>query len=184
MLSKSTFAALRPQKAFLVIGAGFEGGLPWNRLAEPARLLLGADRPEEARLLSPEEFEMLRVESGFPWFGADIDGATLPLEGRQDAAIAMDKGCYMGQETVSRLVRVGHVNRMLVGLRFDGAAPAAGTPLTRDGKPTGKMTSVAGSSGLGMARLEDCTPGTALEAGGRRVEVVTVPAWPKPLSGL
>ena len=183
MLSDSTFKALRSQTAWLVIGEGFARGLPWNRLAEPARLLLGVDPPEDAEPLAPEEFELLRVASGFPWFGADIDGTTLPLEGRQDAAIAMDKGCYMGQETVSRLARVGHVNRMLVGLRFDGAAPAPGAPLTRDGKATGMVTSVAGTRGLGMARLEDGAAGTVLDAGGARAEVVTVPGWPKPLSG-
>jgi folate-binding protein YgfZ len=184
MLSNSTFKALRSQTAWLVVGAGFDRGLPWNRLTEPARLLLGVDPPEGADLMSPEEFEVLRVASGFPWFGSDLDAATLPLEGRQDAAISMDKGCYMGQETVSRLARVGHVNRMLVGLRFEGGTPPAGTPLTRDGKATGKVTSAAADRGLGMARLEDGAVGTVLAAGGVRAEVVAVSAWPKPLSGL
>jgi len=183
MLSRSSFKALRSQTAWLIIGAGFDRGLPWTRLSEPARLFLGVDPPVEAEPLTDEEFHALRVESGFPWYGADLDAATLPLEGRQDAAIAMDKGCYMGQETVSRLVRVGHVNRRLVALRFSGAAPAAGTPLTRDGKETGTVTSVAGSFGLGMARLEDGAVGTVLDAAGARAEVVAVPAWPKPLSG-
>ena len=182
MLSQSTFKALRSQTAWLIVGEGFTRGLPWNRLSEPARLLLGVDPPEDADFLSAEEFEALRVASGFPWFGADLDGTTLPLEGRQDAAIAMDKGCYMGQETVSRLVRVGHVNRRLVALRFGGLAPVAGTVLTRGGKTTGKVTSVAGSNGLGMVRLEDEAPGTALDAGGVRAEVVSNSVWPTPLS--
>jgi folate-binding protein YgfZ len=181
MLSSSTLKCLRSQTAWLVIGEGCDRGLPWTRLNEPARLLLGVDPPEEADIMSPEEFEALRVASGFPWYGVDLDEHTLPLEGRQDAAISMDKGCYMGQETVSRLVRVGHVNRRLVALRFSGAA-AAGAPLTRDGKTTGKVTSVAGAFGLGMARLEDEAPGTALDAGGVRAEVIAVPAWPTPLS--
>ena len=182
MLSSSVMKCLRSQTAWLVIGEGFARGLPWPRLSEPARLLLGVDPPEEAGLISPAEFAELRVASGFPWFGADLDEATLPLEGRQDAAISMDKGCYMGQETVSRLVRVGHVNRRLVALRFDGAAPAAGAPVTRAGKVSGKVTSVAGARGLGIVRLEDEAPGTALDAGGAPAEVVVVPAWPAPLS--
>jgi tRNA-modifying protein YgfZ len=85
---------------------------------------------------------------------------------------------------VSRLVRVGHVNRRLVALRFPGAAPAAGAPLTRGGKATGKVTSVAGGRGLGIVRLEDEAPGTVLDAAGAPAEVVAVPAWPAPLSGL
>ncbi|MFI5346009.1 MAG: YgfZ/GcvT domain-containing protein [Elusimicrobiota bacterium] len=182
MLSKSTFKALRSQTAWLILGEGFERGLPWNRLSVPARLLLGVDPPEDADMMFPDDFEALRVASGFPWFGVDMDGSTLPLEARQDAAIAMEKGCYMGQETVSRLVRVGHVNRRLVALRFSGAVPAAGTPLTRGGKPTGKVTSAAGVVGLGMIRVEDEAPGTVLDAGGSPAEVVVVSSWPTPLS--
>lgn len=184
MLSNSVMKCLRSQTAWLVIGEGFDRGLPWNRLSEPARLLMGVDPPEEADLMSPDEFSELRVASGFPWYGIDLDERTLPLEGRQDDAISMDKGCYMGQETVSRLVRVGHVNRRLVALRFAGAAPAAGAALARDGKATGQVTSVAGARGLGMVRLEDEASGTVLDAGGVPAEVVVVPAWPVPLSGL
>jgi hypothetical protein len=182
MLSNSALKCLRAQSAWLVIGEGFARGLPWPRLSEPARLLLGVDPPEEADLMSSAEFHELRVASGFPWFGADLDEHTLPLEGRQDAAVSLDKGCYMGQETVSRLARVGHVNRRLVALRFGGAAPAAGTQLTRAGKATGKVTSAAGKNGLGMVRLEDEAPGTALDAGGVAAEVVALVAWPTPLS--
>ena len=182
MLSNSSLKCLRPRTAWLVIGAGFSRGLPWPRLSEPARLLLDVDPPEASEPMSPEEFQRLRVASGFPWYGVDLDEHSLPLEGRQDDAISMDKGCYMGQETVSRLVRVGHVNRRLVALRFGGASPAPGTVLTRGGKATGKVTSVAGGSGLGIVRLEDEAPGTSLDAGGASVEVVALAAWPAPLS--
>ena len=182
MLSNSKLKCLRSQTAWLVIGAGFDRGLPWPRLSEPARLLLGVDPPEEADLMSPDEFHDLRVASGFPWFGADLDERTLPLEGRQDAAISMDKGCYMGQETVSRLVRVGHVNRRLVALRFDGPAPEVGQKMTRGGKAAGIVTSAARSVGLAMVPVEDEAPGTALDAGGVRAEVIAIPAWPTPLS--
>ncbi|MFI5360536.1 MAG: YgfZ/GcvT domain-containing protein [Elusimicrobiota bacterium] len=182
MLSNSSLKCLRAQAAWLVIGAGFERGLPWPRLSEPARLLLGVDPPPHADMMSPEEFQELRIVSGVPWYGADLDDTTLPLEARLDASISMDKGCYMGQETMSRLVRVGHVNRRLVALRFGAPAPAVGTPLARGGKTTGKVTSVAGTAGLGMVRLEDEAPGAALDAGGVRAEVVAVPAWPTPLS--
>jgi len=126
MLSKSTMRVLSG-RAWLVIGAGYERGLPWTRLSQPARLLIGADPPEEAEILSEPEFEALRVASGLPWFGADMDAATLPLEARQEAAISLDKGCYMGQETVSRIVHMGHVNKTLMGLRFTGSPAAVGS---------------------------------------------------------
>lgn len=180
MLSQSVLKALRSQTAWLVVGEGFGVGLPWDRLSEPARLLLGVDPPIEAEPMTPDEFESLRVASGFPVYGADMDEQTLPLEARQEAGVSLDKGCFMGQETVSRLSRVGHVNRILVGLTFPAGAPVPGTALSRDGAATGSVTSVAGGLGLGMVRVADMAPGTRLDAGGLAAEVRPVPSWPRP----
>lgn len=174
MLSDSTLKALRSERAWLVIGDGFAKGFSWDRLSEPARLLLGVDPPEEAELLSDAEFDALRVASGFPWFGADMTAESLPLEARQDAAISMEKGCYMGQETVSRIVFRGHVNKILMGLRGN---VSPGDPIMRDGKEIGRVTSAAGDVALGIVRYEDAKPG-ATDSG----ELFVFPTWPKPLS--
>ena len=146
-LSRSEFSRLSI-RAWLFIGDGYEPGLPWPRLSEPARLVLGADPPSGAEILSSEGFHALRVGSGLPWFGADIDGETLPLEGRQEAAISLDKGCYMGQETVARIVYRGHVNRCLMGVSFPGGVPTAGGVLLRNGREIGRVTSAAGTVAL------------------------------------
>ncbi len=182
MLSESTLKALRSEQAWLIIGEGFDRGLPWTRLSEPARLLLGVDPPEEAEPLSDAEFEALRVESGFPWFGADMNAESLPLEARQDAAISMTKGCYMGQETVSRIVFRGHVNKILMGLRFSGEPAVAGSVVWRDGKEIGKLTSVSGSAGLATVRYEDAVAGVKVSAADCEGELFLFSAWPKPLS--
>lgn len=180
MLSKSVLKSLRSQTAWLVVGAGFDTGLPWDRLDEPARLLLGVDPPIEAEPLTDDEFDALRVAAGFPVFGRDMDGTALALEARQESAVSLDKGCYMGQETVSRLARVGHVNRILVGLSFPSGAPAEGAALTRDGVASGAVTSVSGALGLGMVRVADMAPGTRLSADGKTAEVRAVAKWPAP----
>jgi folate-binding protein YgfZ len=180
MLSDSTLKALRSQQAWLVFGEGLERGLPWTRLGEPARLLLGVDPPEDADFLT--EAEAMRVNAGFPWFGADMTADSLPLEARQDAAISMDKGCYMGQETVSRIVFRGHVNKILMGLRFKGDAPPAGSVIWRDGKEIGKVTSSVGGVGLGVVRYEDAIPGAKVSAADRESELFLFSSWPKPLS--
>lgn len=182
MLSESTLKALRSEQAWVIIGEGFERGLPWTRLNEPARLLLGVDPPEEAEPLSDAEFEALRVSSGFPWFGADMNAESLPLEARQDAAISMEKGCYMGQETVSRIVFRGHVNKVLMGIRFGGEPPAAGAVVFREGKEIGKLTSVSGAVGLAMVRYEDAVAGAKVTAADREGELFVFSSWPKPLS--
>lgn len=181
MLSKSELKPLRAQSAWLVVGRRYTAGLPWPRLLEPARLVLGADPPEEAELFGLAEFEKVRVASGFPWYGADMDASTLPLEARQEAAISLDKGCYMGQETVSRLVYRGHVNRRLAGLKFSGPAPAAGTPVLREGEEVGKVTSAAGSVALAMLKLDATELGTVLTAGGASAVTMEFPSWPAPL---
>lgn len=181
-LSDSTLKALRSERAWLVVGEGYDRGLPWNRLCEPSRLLLGTDPPEGADILSEEEFEEMRVGAGFPLFGADMNEESLPLEARQDAAISMEKGCYMGQETVSRLVFRGHVNRILMGIRFGGESPSAGSVISREGKEIGRLTSRAGSIALGMLRHEDAVAGAKVSAAGREGELFLYSGWPKPLS--
>lgn len=182
MLSDSSLKSLRSERAWLVVGAGYERGLPWDRLGEPARLLLGVDPPEESDIMSEAEFEALRVKAGFPWFGADMSAESLPLEARQDAAISMDKGCYMGQETVSRVVRLGHVNKILMGLRFSGAAPAPGTVVLSGERAVGHVTSASGAVALGVIRGADAVPGVRVSAGGVEGELFVFDAWPKPLA--
>ena len=182
MLSDSKLKALRSQQAWLILGEGFDEGLSWTRLDEPARLLLGGDPPANADLLSDSEFEVLRVKAGFPWFGVDMNDESLPLEARQDAAISMDKGCYMGQETVSRIVFRGHVNKILMGIRFSGEPAPAGSVVLRGEHAVGHVTSAVGAVGLGIIRYDDAVAGVKVTADGREGELFVFPSWPKPLS--
>lgn len=113
-----------------------------------------------AGLPGPDEAE--RIADAWPRWGVDVDGETIPLEAGLDAALSYTKGCYMGQETISRIHHMGHVNRKLVRLRFEGGAPAA--PCEIGG---GKLTSSAGELALAMVRAEHAAPGTRLEAAGK-----------------
>jgi folate-binding protein YgfZ len=92
---------------------------------------------------SEEAIEIVRIESGTPLFGRDITADNLPQEVDRNArAISFTKGCYLGQETVARIDALGHVNRALRGLRFEGSAvPPVGAEITKDGKTIGKITS-------------------------------------------
>jgi len=99
----------------------------------------------------PETYEVLRIEAGTPVFGRDVTTENLPQEvGRNRRAISFVKGCYLGQETVARIDALGHVNKFLKGIRCLGATPPAeGSDLEVDGKPVGRLTSVASSPGWG-----------------------------------
>jgi len=69
--------------------------------------------------------EIVRVESGRPRYGIDLDESTIPQEaGLNERAVSFTKGCYVGQETVARLYYRGKPNRHLRGLRIlDRAHP-------------------------------------------------------------
>ena len=79
--------------------------------------------------------EVLRVESGRPRYGLDLDEGTIPQEaGLNERAVSFTKGCYVGQETVARLHYRGKPNRHLRGLRFSaprGHGHAAGARRAR-----------------------------------------------------
>ena len=97
-----------------------------------------------------EVVEALRIENGSPLYGRDITDANLPQEVcRDETAISFVKGCYLGQETVARIDAMGHVNKLLCGVRFEGTnVPAAGMALSHDGAEVGHVISATYSPKL------------------------------------
>ena len=123
------------------------------------------------------DVEVVRIESGRPRFGVDMDGETIPLEaGLEDRAISRSKGCYVGQEVIVRVQDRGHgrVARRLVGLTLaaDAAVPAAGAAITADGKDVGRVTGAAFSPAmarpvaLGYVHRDFTAPGTQVAVAG------------------
>jgi len=92
-------------------------------------------------------WERLRVERGIPRWGNELTEDTLPPEaGLERTHIDYHKGCYIGQEVISRLKSVGHVNRTLCRFRGEGALlPSVGAPifvLGTEAPSVGTLTSV------------------------------------------
>jgi len=124
--------------------------------------------------VDPGTADLSRIEAGTPHFGRDVTADNLPQEvGRDERAINFVKGCYLGQETVARIDALGHVNKVLKGLKLqDGPIPHAGATLEVDGKAAGKVTSVAYSPGWGrvlalaFVRTSFATEGTELRIDG------------------
>jgi len=134
---------------------------------------------------TPETFETLRIEAGTPLFGPDIDESRFVMEvGRATRAVSYSKGCYLGQEPiVMARDRAGHVNRAFLGLKaLDGAPPAPGTKLFRDGQEVGVVTSSCHSPRLGIPvalgylRWKHQDPGLKLETESRQVFEVVGPS--------
>ena len=123
--------------------------------------------------------ELVRIESGRPRYGVDLDDNVIPQEaGLNERAVSFTKGCYVGQETVARLYYRGKPNRHLRGLRFS-APVAPGTALVLGEKEVGRVTSAAvspvhGPIGLALVRRQ-AEPGSTVAAGEASAEVVDLP---------
>lgn len=94
------------------------------------------------------EIEQFRIEQGIPRWGAELSEEVIPNEaGLDERAISYTKGCYLGQEIISRIKSLGHVNRHLRGIRLiNGSELQAADKLVReDGKQTGTVTSACRS---------------------------------------
>jgi folate-binding protein YgfZ len=113
--------------------------------------------------------EVVRVESGRPRYGVDLDDGVIPEEAGLNArAVSFTKGCYVGQETVARLHYKGKPNRHLRGLRLSRPVPP-GTPLLLGDREVGRISSSVvsprfGPIGLALVRRQ-AEPGTTLAAG-------------------
>jgi folate-binding protein YgfZ len=153
-----------------------------GRVADVRAALLAAGAVE----CSEDAAEIVRVESGRPRYGHDMDATVMPEEaGIVDRAVSFKKGCYVGQETVARLHWKGKPNRHLRGLR--PAAPiAAGDAITlvlEDGtaRAVGTVASSVTSPRLGPLALallrREAGPGTTVQVGaaGVAAEVVALP---------
>ena len=160
---------------------GFAGGLIY---VDPRHAGLGLrailPRADAAQALAESgseagdaaDYERRRIALGVPDGSRDlvVEKSTL-LESNYDTlnAISWDKGCYLGQELTARMKYRGLVKKRLMPVAVDGAAPAAGTPILRDGREVGEMRSSADGLGIALLRL-DATDGP-LTAGGIAVSV-------------
>lgn len=144
-----------------------------GRLAEALRAA-GAEPVDEAAA------EIIRVESGRPRFGLEMDERTMPAEaGITERAVSFTKGCYIGQETVARLHYRGRPNRHLRGLRLEAPAPT-GAPVRKQGKELGRLGASVVSPARGRLALailrKEAEPGDRVEIGdGGAAEVVELP---------
>jgi tRNA-modifying protein YgfZ len=129
--------------------------------------LIGAD------LVDANAYEGHRIACGVPRGGLDfIYGDAFPHETNMDRlhGVDFDKGCYVGQEVVSRMQHRGTARTRIVRIALDGPAPEAGTAILAGDKAVGTMGSTAGERGLALVRIDRVADaldaGLALSAGG------------------
>ena len=117
-------------------------------------------------------YEAHRIALGVPLGGADFMwGDAFPHEVNMDLlhGVSFTKGCYVGQEVVSRMEHRGTTRRRIVRATFEGAPPAAGTEIRAGDVLLGTFGSAVAGHGLAAVRLdrlaEAQTAGRAANAG-------------------
>jgi hypothetical protein len=120
-------------------------------LASKVADLIGAD------LVDSAAYEAHRIACGAPRGGMDfIYGDAFPHETNMDRlhGVDFDKGCYVGQEVVSRMQHRGTARTRTVKIILDGPSPEVGVTILAGDKPVGTIGSTAGDSGLALVRTD------------------------------
>ncbi len=161
--------AMKPDLAF---ADPRDAALGWRILA-PQELAQKVADLIGAELVDSAVYEAHRIASGVPRGGLDfMYGDAFPHETNMDRlhGVDFDKGCYVGQEVVSRMQHRGTARTRTVRVTLDGAPPEAGSPVLAGDKPIGTMGSTSGQNGLALIRTDRVTDaldaGLALTAGG------------------
>ncbi|MEH0290750.1 folate-binding protein YgfZ [Agrobacterium sp. CCNWLW71] len=128
-------------------------------------------------------YDALRVDHGIAESGRDYAlQDAFPHDVLMDVndGVSFRKGCFVGQEVVSRMKHRGTARRRVVTVSAGGALPASGAEITADGKPVGTLGTVCGNRALAIVRIDRIADalasGTPLLA--ETVPVtVALPAW-------
>jgi folate-binding protein YgfZ len=166
--------AMKPDLAF---ADPRNAALGW-RILVPAELaqkvadLIGAD------LVDSAAYDAHRIASGVPRGGLDfMYGDAFPHETNMDRLHGVDfeKGCYVGQEVVSRMQHRGTARTRTVRVIVDGPAPEPGAAILAGDRTLGTMGSTAGHNGLALIRIDRAADaldaGVPLTAGGLAIRL-------------
>ncbi|KAF5883905.1 MULTISPECIES: folate-binding protein YgfZ [Rhizobium] len=128
-------------------------------------------------------YDALRIRHGIVTSGSDFAlQDAFPHDVLMDfnGGLSFRKGCYVGQEVVSRMQHRGTARRRVVTVSAATDLPGTGTEITVAGKPVGTLGSVDGGNGLAIVRIDRAgaamAAGTPLLAGNTPVSLV-LPAW-------
>jgi folate-binding protein YgfZ len=178
----------------LAVAAGWDEPRPEDEaglLTEDPRLpalgwraIIAAEDVAEFAVSSAEQYHARRIALGVPEGGRDfLFGDAFPHEALMDQlhGVDFDKGCYVGQEVVSRMQHRGTARTRIVPAVYEGGfAAEVGVDVTAGEKTLGKTGTGADGRGLLMIRLDRAADalatGETIRAGGIPVELER-PAW-------
>ena len=155
------------------------------------RIILPPDTVNEAAadlgaaLVDADVYDAHRIALGIPRGGTDFSyGDAFPHEADMDqlGGVDFDKGCYVGQEVVSRVEHRNSARSRIVMMAYDDNTPDDGVSVMAGEKQLGMVGSAAGGTALALLRIDRLgdaiAAGTPIEAGGITLRAVK-PAWAK-----
>lgn len=129
--------------------------------------------------LGLDTWHSLTLEAGTPLFEPELAGRTPNVCGQLPAAVALDKGCFIGQEVVARIANLGAPRERLAGITADTLPTAPGeieTDVGRAGQLTRRAAAPTQPGEIGLAVLPaELTPGTTVHVEGVAATVVSLP---------
>lgn len=126
-----------------------------------------------------DAYSQHRISLCVPEGGIDFDyGDAYPHEVLMDQFGGVDfkKGCYVGQEVVSRMQHRGTTKKRVIKVSANVRLPESGTAIVADGKPAGNVGSAIENQGLALVRLDRIHEADAIEADGATL-TATLPDW-------
>lgn len=180
--------AVRPEQAVAAVWGGDTPPDTVTVFADPRLVEMGwriiGQRTEVEALsnTTQDAYDRHRIALGVP-DSVDIGTSqTFPHEANFDqlGGVSFTKGCYVGQEVVSRMQHRGTARSRIVPVRFDGEMNETGAEIRAGGKKIGQMLSVVSGQGLALVRLDRAKSasesGVAIEADGKALTLIK-PQW-------
>lgn len=193
LIKRLTFYKLRakvdltPLDEIVVTGWG-DGEGPEGAFNDPRLTALGWRAYRSTTDAAADDGTWLthRIDLGVPELGMDAEaGSVFPHDMSMDqfasgSGVAFDKGCYVGQEVVSRMQHRGTARSRFVQIKGEDTLPETGTELLVADRAIGKLGSARGTNGLALVRLDRTakaiTDGTPIMADSVSV-TATIPEW-------
>ena len=133
----------------------------------------GAKVPAGAKIVPEQAYEAMRISLGAPGAADCPPESAYPIEANFDllGGIDFQKGCFVGQETTSRMKRRGQIKSRMMSVAFDGPPPPFGSEILAGSIRAGETRSAAGGQAMALGRL-DRIEGGDLTVDGRLVRAI------------
>ncbi|KAF5828447.1 hypothetical protein DUNSADRAFT_17597 [Dunaliella salina] len=148
------------------------------------KYIFPADKVQGCVLMGQDEWDCARILAGRPAVGAELTEDFNPLEAGLCKAVSVDKGCYIGQETLSKVTNLNAVKQQLWGFELEGPVEAGSSLTDQDGARLGRITSVTTTPdgrnfALGYIRCK--SSGKQVDVEGKEVKVADIAARVVPI---